>query len=471
MSSRGAERRASAQSRKAVPLPLAIVTVIVALLVVGVGFVGGAGAAAITTSVTATEHAPKAFDVARPAPASPAEPAPFRSCSIDAVTSQAGALTFHGYAVDSQTGEVLFDRRSTDPNPTASTLKLVVAAAALTVLGPDFRIPTRIYQGELAGEVVLVGGGDVTLNSFSPGTQTYYDGATAFLSDLATTAQAARGGAPITNVSYDDSLFGGDEWRDSWNEQDRLDGYIAPISALMIDGDRVAPQSLVSLRTEDPSVRAANSLADRLGLPTSAVLGSNKAPTDARLLAEAYSQPVSELIRYVVLDSDNVLSEALARLVAIELGMGDTFDAINPAMNLAMQNLGLDTTGLLAYDGSGLSPLNRVTPQFEVALLQLIGSDQFGLGRLLEVMPASGLTGSLDDRFNPATSGVPGGAIRAKTGFINEVYGLAGFIDAADGAKLTFAFYVVGTVSPANRDVLDAIAADVYRCGGALADW
>lgn len=471
MSARETDRRDPARRQPAVPLWLAICCAVVALLVIGASFAGGAGVAAITAGAAGTEHAPKAVDVARPAPAAPAAPAQFRSCSIDAITSQAGALTFHGYTIDAQTGEVLFDRRAAEPNPTGSTLKLIVAAAALTVLGPDFRIPTRVYQGELAGEVVLVGGGDVTLNSFSPGTQSYYDGATAFLSDLATTARAAKGGVPVTNVSYDDSLFGGDEWRDTWLEKDRLDGFIGPVTALMIDGDRVAPRSLVSLRTEDPSTRAANSLADRLGLPTSAVLGSAKVAAGAQLLAEAYSQPVSELIRYVLLDSDNTLSEALARLVAIELGTGDSFDAINPAMNLAMQNLGLDTTGLIAYDGSGLSPLNRVTPELEVALLQLIGTDQFGLGRMLEVMPASGLTGSLDDRFNPATSGVPGGAIRAKTGFIDEVYGLAGFIDASDGTKLTFAFYVVGAVTPANRDVLDAIAAEAYRCGGALADW
>src|SRR5690606_27351931 len=117
----------------------------------------------------------------------------------------------------------------------------------------------------------------------------------------------------------------------------------------------------------------------------------------------------------------------------------------------------LDPTGLLAADGSGLSRDNRVTAELEVALLQLVGADEFGLGAILDHMPASGLTGTLDTRFDPGSSGVPGGAIRAKTGWIEEVYGLAGFIDAADGTKMTFAYYVVGTVQIANRDVLDSI--------------
>lgn len=457
--------------RPAVGPALLVAVAVIGAIVAALAFVGGAGVAGVTTVIAGHDNAPKTVDIARLSPAAPAAAQPLRTCSIDDISSQAGALTFHGYAINAQTGEVLFDRRGDVANPTASTLKLVVAAAALTVLGPDHRIPTRVYSGELAGEVVLVGGGDVTLSSYSPGTATYYDGATAFLSELADQTLAARADAPITSVSFDDSLFSGDPWRESWNEQDRLDGYIAPITALMIDGDRTRPDQLVSLRTEEPSERAAASFADRLGLPASAVLGSTRVPDGAELLGEVWSQPVSELIRYSLLDSDNVMSEALARLVAVELGAGNSFDAINPAMTQAMQNLGLDATDLVAHDGSGLSRLNRVTPQFEVELLQLIGADEFGLGRMIDYLPASGLTGSLDTRFDPASSGVPGGAIRAKTGFIEEVYGLAGFIDAADGSKLTFAYYVVGAVQVPNRDVLDAITAETYRCGNLLADW
>ena len=466
-----AARPGPTRSRRAVPLALAIVAAVVVALMAVLGFLGGAGAAAVTTSILPPVHAPKTFDVARPAPPKPAAGQPFRSCSIDDITAQAGALTFHGYAINSQTGEVLFDRRSDDPNPTASTLKLVVAAAALAVLGPDYRIPTRVYEGELAGEVVIAGGGDPTLSSLAPGIPSYYDGATAFLTDLASQTLTARGERAVTSVSFDTSRFGGEEWRTSWNEQDRLDGYVPPMTALMIDGGRVSPPALVSTRTDKPAEWAAASFATKLGLAPTAVLGSATVPAGAVPLAEVWSQPVSELIRYAVLDSDNAVSEALARLVAIEMGTGNTFDAINPAVVQAMQNLGLDTTGLLAFDGSGLSERNRVTAAMEVALLQRIGGDEFGLGRILDVLPASGLTGSLDTRFDPASSGVPGGAIRAKTGFIDDVYGLAGFIAAADGTKLTFAYYVVGKVQVPNRDVLDAIAAATYRCGGLLADW
>lgn len=467
----GDEARRQSRGPRAVPLPLALAIGIIVLLVAGAAFVGGAGASALATTTAHEVSAPKVFDAVRLAPAEPAGAQSFRTCSIDDITAQGGALTFHGYAIDSQTGEVLFDRRADDPNPTASTLKLLVAASALTVLGPDYRIPTRVYEGELQGEVVIVGGGDVTLSSLAPGIESYYDGATAFISDLAQQAVAAHGDDPITSISYDDSVFSGSAWQPSWLDADRTDGYVAPVTGLMVDGDRAVPQSLTSPRSEDPTERAVAAFAERLSVPASGLLGSGSVPEGAQLLAEVWSQPVSELVRYQLLDSDNMVSEMLARLVAIESGTGNTFEAINPAITQAIGNLGLDTTGLIAADGSGLSRDNRVTAQLEVALLQLIGADEFGLGTILEHMPASGLTGTLDTRFDPGSSGVPGGAIRAKTGWIEEVYGLAGFIDTADGTKLTFAYYVVGAVQIANRDVLDSIAAATYECGGQLTDW
>ncbi|MGO2112043.1 MAG: D-alanyl-D-alanine carboxypeptidase/D-alanyl-D-alanine endopeptidase, partial [Pseudoclavibacter sp.] len=457
--------------RRAIPIPLAVIVALVGLLVIALGFGTGAGVAAAGTTVVAASNAPKTFDSAHFSPAEPAGAQPLRTCSLDGATAQPGALTFHGYAINSQTGDVLFNRRADSPNPTASTMKLVTAAAALTVLGPDYRIPTRVYAGELEGEVVLVGSGDVTLSSLAPGQASYYSGTTAFLSDLAEQTMDARGDAAITSVSYDESFYDGDQWHPTWNEQDRIDGYISPISALTVDGGRQEPPSLVSQRTERPAEEAVTSFTQKLGLGTDAIIGSAGVPEGATMLGEVWSQPVSELIRYALLDSDNVMAETLARLVAVESGTGNTFDAINPAMNEALGNLGLDTTGLDARDGSGLSGDDRVTARLEVELLQLIGSDEFGLGQIRETLPRSGTNGTLSSRFNPAVSGVPAGAITAKTGWIEDVYGLAGYIDAADGTRITFAYYVVGTVQISNRDVLDSIAAATYNCGGDLADW
>lgn len=443
-----------------------LAVLIIAAAYLGGGAIGSAGAAAFAQEPASA----KTLQLARTEASSGAS-APFRTCSIDEVSSQAAALDFHGKVVDAVSGEVLFERGAETATPTASTMKLVTAATALSVLGPDYRIPTRVYEGSVPGEVVIVGGGDVTLSSLDPGDAGHYAGATAFLGDLAAQTLDALAGTTVSTVRYDDSLFEGDAWLPSWSDADRSDGYIAPVTALMLDGDRSDPRAEYAPRGLDPAAAAAEAFAGRLGLGQETSVAAGAVPEGARLLAEVWSQPVSELLGYLLLDSDNNIAESLARLVAIESGTGGGFGAIHPAGIAVLTELGLDTAGIELHDGSGLSGLDRLTPEFVVELLQTIQADAGGLDRILPLLPSSALSGTLEERFDPTTSGVPAGSVQAKTGFIDDVYGLAGFLDAADGSRFVFAYYVVGAVQPANRVALDEIAAATYRCGGLLADW
>ncbi|MBS3178587.1 MULTISPECIES: D-alanyl-D-alanine carboxypeptidase/D-alanyl-D-alanine endopeptidase [unclassified Pseudoclavibacter] len=446
------------------------------VLALGAGFAAGGGGFAVAAPAfagEAQELAPKTLGAVRETPVEAAAAEPVRTCSIEDVASAAGALDFHGVVVDTQSGETVYERKATDAVPTASVMKLLTTTAAIEVLGPDFRIPTRVYAGSEPGTVVIVGGGDVTLASTDSGAGSYYSGATGTLADLAAQTRTAwandpslSGTAP-TQVLVDESAFSGAEWQPSWSQADRTDGYISPISALMVDGGRQDPASLVSPRTEDPSGAAAAAFATRLGAATTGASGS--APDGAKLLAEVWSQPVSELVHYALIDSDNNVAETLARLVAIEQGIGTDFGAIQDSTSQALTTLGLDTSGLVLADGSGLSADNRVPPELVAELLQTISQPDIAASQLLDDLPASGQTGTLQSRLTPL--GVPPGAITAKTGWINEVYGLAGYLTAADGSRLTFAFFVVGTVTPANRDALDTIAARTYSCGASLANW
>jgi len=449
--------------------PLAVVaTAASAALVAGIAFLGGAVVARDAASAAESTAVPKLLGDVAPAPPQGSAAVPVRTCSITDQATAPGALELHGEVVDTATGEVRYALRADEGNPTASVMKLLTTTAALSVLGPDHRIPTRIYAGAEPGTVVVVGGGDVTLSSLPAGAHGYYAGATASVADLVAQARSALGGDAVTRVVVDGSLFQGPAWQPSWHDVDRTDGYVAPATALMIDGDRAVPQNQDSPRSLDPLGRAGAAFASAFGLPASAV-STGTAPADARLLAEAYSQPVSELVAYALEDSDNQVAETLARLVAIQQGYGNTFDAVEPSTTHALAALGLDTTGLRLADGSGLSGDSRVPPAFVVSLLQRVDDGDFpAIGANL---PASAQTGTLRTRFAPDGSGVPAGAIRAKTGFIDDVYGLAGYLTGPDGEQLTFAFFVVGRVAPANRDSLDSLTAAAYGCGARLAGW
>ncbi|MGO1545673.1 MAG: D-alanyl-D-alanine carboxypeptidase, partial [Gulosibacter sp.] len=251
-----------------------------------------------------------------------------RTCSIQEEVTAPAALDFHGQVTNADTGEILFEHNATGTHPTASVMKLITAASALVTLGPDYRIPTSVYPGDVPGSFVIVGGGDATLKSSAT---SYYDGATASIEELAQAVQDAGG---ATAVGYDASLFGGAPWHPTWEDRVRENGNISPITALMTDGGRMAPNSIYSERTATPDTDAAADFASAVGAPVDASI--NVQPGSEPII-EVWSQPVSELVEYVLVDSDNVLAETLARLVAIERDQGNTFAEVDAGAELSLE--------------------------------------------------------------------------------------------------------------------------------------
>ncbi|MCI4583699.1 D-alanyl-D-alanine carboxypeptidase, partial [Escherichia coli] len=130
-------------------------------------------------------------------------------------------------------------------------LKVLTSAAALSVLGADYRATTTVLRGAEPGQVVLGGGGDLTLSSTPTGDESFYDGA-AHVDDLADQARAAMGDTPITSVVLDSGYFGGETWEPSWDRKEQTQGYMPPITALQVDGARADPYASTSERSDDP---------------------------------------------------------------------------------------------------------------------------------------------------------------------------------------------------------------------------
>src|SRR5690606_19808743 len=94
-------------------------------------------------------------------------------------------------------------------------------------------------------------------------------------------------------------------------------------------------------------------------------------------------------------------------------------------------------------DGSGLSHLNGVpaTTMANLMIQVLQGSGHLSIVR--DNLPVAGRSGTLASRFT-GDNAVARGNVIAKTGWIDTAYTLSGFINAADGTQLTFAFYAIG---------------------------
>ena len=361
--------------------------------------------------------------------------------------------------LDPATGETLFDRASSNPHVPASTTKLLTAAAALHVLGPQTRLPTTVL---LDGQTLtLVGGGDATLVSgTSPRTA-------ASLTDLARSTAAALPTDASVTVDYDDSLFSGPELARGWSRGWPSSGVVAPVTALMVDQGRISKGSLA--RSSDPARSAAkafvsdlkaNGVAARLGTRATAGSGASE-------IARVESPTVSSLVQKMLTDSDNDLAESLAHLVGFTSTGKATFATGASATIAAVGELGIPIEGVRLVDGSGLSHSDRISPITLASVISATAGDQIDtLWPIAAGLPVAGLTGTLADRFDAKAMKQAIGYVRAKTGSLNDTVALAGSVRDRDGRVLAFA--VLANKIPsvvAARATVDKIANQLAKCG------
>ena len=369
---------------------------------------------------------------------------------------------------DASTSAVIYDRSGSIAARPASVQKLLTAAAALKVLGPNYTATTRVYQDQANKSVIyLVGGGDPTITRLAEGTQSVYRNAPK-LDVLAAQAIRALGGVSISKVVVDSSLYGGPsgEYLAVWDKRGLSEGYQPYISALQVDGDRENPVKLSSKRSTDPVKRAGDWFKRSLGSAAkSAVIEKGVTPPSAKEIAKISSRPIVEWIDYMLEVSDNTTAEALARLVSIDVGLGGGSGTLTEAFQKALSGTGLNLSGIKLEDGSGLSRYNQVSPALVNDLLTLIPKDP-ELSVRLTGFPVAGSPGSLSDRFTGIT-----GDVVAKTGWIRTGYTLAGYLNLPDGNQLIFTAYnLADSVSLENRAALDKLVEGFYNCGTALRD-
>ena len=433
--------------------------------------VGSPAQSAITASASVTAT-PTPTPDPRATPAAAPVTSRLRTCSVAELASDGRLASMQAQVVNAATGEVLFDRGGSTPSRAASVMKVLTTAAALKVLGPDYRATTTVVKGSEPGSAVLVGGGDLTLSRLPSGDTSAYEGA-AHLDDLAGQVRAAwaadPSNPPLTKLILDSSLFTGPDWQPSWDTKEQYDGYMSRVSALQVDGDRDNPSRNTSARSDDPVGRAGQAFADELGGIQTIEQGT--APAGAAALGSVQSAPVSTLVQQALIVSDNTIAEMLARLTAVTAGTGSDFSAIQPAVLTALASYGVDTTGVVVVDGSGLSDDNAIPPSYLTRLFAKINAREANLGVIYDGLPISGQTGSLSysDRFQ-GDAAVADGAVHAKTGWIDTGYTLSGVIASADGTPLTFAIYALGDVSDDAKTAIDLLTAGFYSCGDNLSN-
>ncbi len=361
-------------------------------------------------------------------------------------------------------GEEVVYSRGVETVVPASTMKLLTAAAALESLGPSAVFTTRVVA--TGRGVVLVGGGDPFLSSTAARGKNLYP-ARADLGTLArrtAVALKARGQDSVV-LTYDAGLFSGPAVNPRWPANYRPDGVVPPITALWADQG----ESAVGRYVDNPAASAARAFAvalRRAGV-TVASPRPGSAPVGAEELAAVESAPVGEIVQQMLVVSDNNAAEVLARHVALAMGEPPSFVGGSAAILEVLDGLGLEVAGSQVYDGSGLSRDNRLTATL---LLEILGaaasSENPRLREVITGLPVAGFTGSLRDRFD---RGEPDGRgrVRAKTGTLTGVHGLAGIAADRDGTLMAFVLVADRVAVPNTvpvRRLLDLMAGALGAC-------
>jgi serine-type D-Ala-D-Ala carboxypeptidase/endopeptidase (penicillin-binding protein 4) len=406
-------------------------------------------------------------------------------------------------AFPATTGVVLLDARTGDPlymyNSSlslvpASAIKLIVAAAALHDLGPDYRFETTtatdgsIRGGILNGNLYLVGGGDPELGSAD---------LRAAVRELRDSGVRLIGG----DVIADSTLYADETPNKTWDPEDLEYGWAAPPSALSIDNGAVqftiAPDAgggLAAIAIDPPGaagriiggVRSASTDADNtiridplpdasgftlsgeipygeaqkywraIAQPSQtaatvmrtllnqqgiAVAGTGitgKTPAGTTALWTHRSRPLAAIIKHMAYASDNHIAEQLLRAIgAQQSGLGSLDNGIGVERSF-LESLGVDIAPLQIVDGSGLSAQNRVTARSLAAVLRsmLAGPDA---ARDAALLPAVGVDGTVRVRDLPADVL---GKVLGKDGYIEGASSIAGYIKTAHHGVVIYVFLV-----------------------------
>jgi D-alanyl-D-alanine carboxypeptidase/D-alanyl-D-alanine-endopeptidase (penicillin-binding protein 4) len=317
--------------------------------------------------------------------------------------------------LDLQTGRTLFEQNESQPLLPASNEKLATTYAALSALGPSFRIETDVLgDGVLKGatwkgDLVLKGYGDPSLSS-------------AEILSLARQVAAAGIRHVTGRVLGDESWF--DERRTGVGWKSSFFLVESPaLSALVVDRGWTG-----RAETPQPALWAANLLRSdlvRAGVSVHRGATLGVAAADAAPLAEVQSPPVSKLVDYMDRYSDNFTAEMLMKEVgAVSAGQGTAAAGLRVTFGL-LRAAGIPLAGVRMVDGSGLSLVDRWTPAALAALLRTMWQDPDVGPDLRAALPIAGRTGTLQHRMR---SGPAHGLVRAKTGTTDNSSALSGFV-------------------------------------------
>jgi len=414
---------------------------------------------------------------------------------------QQARLTLGARVVELPGGRVLYDHQGSEPLIPASNMKLVAMAAAIDQLGGDFKFQTVLAVRNL--DLVVIGGGDPTFGDERLA-DARGDPITAVFQEWAEAMKSAGVRQIPGNIVVDDSIFERRFTHPQWPSDQFQSWYEAPIGGLNFNANcieavvsptqpkqratiRLVPdndfvkirnrtttgktQTVVISRARDSDSLVLSGCVSRDGrlqpitirdpgmyfgsvLKTALAaegiqvggevvrekvrLANGRLPDDCNIVA-VHHTPLADALQRCGKDSLNMMAEGLFKMLgAHRSGLG-SWESGRSTIHAFLRHVGVPADQVTVSDGSGLSRENRLSAAAATKILAYMfqGSpENFELFR--DSLSVSGEDGTLRRRLR---KGEAAGRIFGKTGTINGVRTLSGFVHTVSGRWLAFAFY------------------------------
>jgi serine-type D-Ala-D-Ala carboxypeptidase/endopeptidase (penicillin-binding protein 4) len=426
--------------------------------------------------------------------------------NISAILSDSIFIAAHAgvKVVSLENGQVFYEHDSKALMNPASNVKLITSAAALSVLDTNFQFKTSVFIDKSAS------GSETVQNMYLKG----YGDPDLTTSDLDSLAYAIRRlgiNRIVNNIIVDDSFFDDQYWGSSWSWDDESDpdapfinalsinknciginiaadskdisislepntGFVsvfnkatvvldsihmplkirrfplANVNTIMIEGDifrygRIT-QKIPLSRPEFYAGTLFKESLLRAGVSVSGDIVSGVVP-DGILEIARHVQPIQKVVETMNKQSDNLSAENLLKV------MGATKNGIPGSAkngvfieNKFLSSLGMDTTQFSLADGSGVSRHNLLSADQLIQLLVALNKQPRLFMLFYNSLPVAGMDGTIAGRMieYPAAYN-----LHAKTGTLNGVTCLSGYVQTRDGEMLAFAIMMQNFVSPASK--------------------
>lgn len=409
-----------------------------------------------------------------------------------------------GYIVtDLQTGDVLASSNEDEPFIPASNMKLLTSGAALAILGPDFLFETELRVVE--DTVIIRGSGDPAfaeaelLKEMGVSVDEFVD--------VWIDALVKDRSRPYAEIVIDDRIFDSDAVHPTWPIEQLNRWYCAEIWGFNFHANIVSlyatPARAIGMSPEvqaEPDIpwldvqntartvrkgsntlwvarpRGSNllklrgnirarthqpvdvSLTDMpllfgrlmahrlnrrgLGSPSVRRASADESLPEGQLLSVVRT-PMDVILRRCNTNSYNLYAEALIKRLGNEItGLPGSWQTGAAAIRMLVQeHVGArEAASIVIADGSGMSRDNRLTPSAVAGWLEAMHQDQSLRRSFMESLAAPAGSGTLRRRFR---SGLPDHEVRAKSGYLNGVSALSGYVrNPVTGRTLAFSVMV-----------------------------